>query len=280
MARRLGKPLVLFTQSVGRFRDPALRSQLRNALAYASLILVRDPESRDNLLELGLSGGRIHRVADAAFALADLQALAPASKRSFPQHGARVAVSVREWRHFRTTTRDAGMARYSEAVAALARHLVSKGHEVTFVSTCQGVPEYWTDDSAVAKRILEEGRIALGERVAVDTRFHTPSELSAQLGSFDAVVATRMHAAILALSAGTPVLAIDYEDKARRLFGQLGVPEWSVDIDSASPALFCRAWDLFASEVDARRAGLFREVTAQANDARRSASHLRSAIAG
>jgi colanic acid/amylovoran biosynthesis protein len=279
MAMRLGKPLVLFTQSLGAFRDPVSRAELKEVLEYASLILVREQESLDNLRALGVSTERTRVVADAAFALADLPALARARERTFPERGARIAVSVREWPYFKTKTQVAGMADYSEAVAALVRHLVSKGHRVTFLSTCQGVPEYWTDDSATAKRILE-GRVALGEQVAVDSRFRTPTELIAELGTFDAVVATRMHAGILALSAGTPVLAIDYEDKARRLFGQLGVPDWSVDIESASPSLLCQAWDTFASGVDARRAALFEAVTAKAKDARTTAGLLRSAIAG
>ena len=114
----------------------------------------------------------------------------------------------------------------------------------------------------------------------MDSRFRTPTELIAELGTFDAVVATRMHAGILALSAGTPVLAIDYEDKARRLFGQLGVPDWSVDIESAGPSLLCRTWDTFASEVDTRRDALFQAVTAKAKDARTTAGLLRSAIDG
>ena len=280
MARRLGKPLVLFTQSLGRFRDPVSRSELKETLEYARLILVREPESLDNLHALGISTERTRVVADAAFALADLPALASARERTFPERGARIAVSVREWPYFKTKTRVAGMADYSEAVAALVRHLVSKGHRVTFLSTCQGVPEYWTDDSATAKRILSEGRVALGEQVAVDSQSRTPNELIAELGAFDAVVATRMHAGILALSAGTPVLAIDYEDKARRLFGQLGVPDWSVDIESASPSLLCRTWETFASGVDARRAALLRAVTALAKDARTTAGLLRSAIVG
>jgi hypothetical protein len=85
---------------------------------------------------------------------------------------------------------------------------------------------------------------------------------------------------ILALSAGTPVLAIDYEDKARRLFGQLGVPGWSVDIESASSSLLCRTWDAFASGVDARRAALLRAMTALAKNARTTAGLLRSALVG
>ncbi len=280
MAQRLGKPLVLFTQSLGPFRDPISRSELKKTLDHARLILVRDAESLDNLRAAGISTERTRVVADAAFALADLSTLARARERVFPQRGARIAVSVRDWPYFKTKSRVAGMADYSEAVAALVRHVVSKGHRVTFLSTCQGVPEYWTDDSATAKRILRDARIELGVQVDVDSQCRTPTELLTELEAFDAVVATRMHAGILALSAGTPVVAIDYEDKARRLFSQLGVPDWSVDIEAISPGPLCRTWDTFESEVDARRDALLRAVTVQVKDSRTAAGLLRSVIVG
>jgi colanic acid/amylovoran biosynthesis protein WcaK/AmsJ len=278
LARRLAKPLVLFTQSIGPFRDSSLRRRLAAALRDARLVLVRDNESRESALDLGLSRESVYVVADAAFALGDIGRLSGVRERRLPLQGAKIAISVREWPYFHTKTRDAGMRDYSAAVGMLVGHLLAKGHEVTFLSTCQGVPEYWTDDSVTARRILAAAG-GVRDRVAVDSAFHTPTELLTKLGTFDAVVATRMHAAILALSAGTPVLAIDYEDKARRLFGNLGVPDWSVDIESVSPSVLCQAWDAFAERVDARRSTLIDAVSVQMLDARRAADLLRRTVA-
>src|SRR3546814_6657409 len=59
-------------------------------------------------------------------------------------------------------------------------------------------------------------------RVRVDDRFHTPEALRDRYAGYDMVVATRMHAAILALCAGTPVMPLAYEFKTAELFGRLG----------------------------------------------------------
>ncbi|MGF2075985.1 hypothetical protein, partial [Enterococcus casseliflavus] len=71
-----------------------------------------------------------------------------------------------------------------------------------------------------------------------------------------------------------------YEEKARRLFSQLGVSDWSVDIEAVSPGLLCGTWDTFESEVDVRRDALLRAVTVQVKDSRTAAGLLRSVIVG
>jgi colanic acid/amylovoran biosynthesis protein len=43
-----------------------------------------------------------------------------------------------------------------------------------------------------------------------------------------------MHAAILALCAGTPVVPISYEFKTKELFGSLGLPELVIDIEEVT----------------------------------------------
>jgi len=68
-------------------------------------------------------------------------------------------------------------------------------------------------------------------RVRVDRAFHGPDALAEAYAAFDMVLATRMHAAILALTAGTPVLPIAYEFKTTELFEALGLGDYVVSID-------------------------------------------------
>jgi polysaccharide pyruvyl transferase WcaK-like protein len=56
------------------------------------------------------------------------------------------------------------------------------------------------------------------------------------LKEFDLVVSTRLHLAILALCAGVPCAAIDYESKAREVFRRLGVERWVIDYEDIDPA--------------------------------------------
>jgi colanic acid/amylovoran biosynthesis protein len=225
VALAMRKPVVLYTQSLGPFRRPENRRAVRSVLRRADLVLLRDDRSRAHLAEIGVDGDRVRVVADAAFALAPPAPHAPAP-------GMRVAVSVRAW-PFAAGDVAGANDRYSAAIAALVERLVrAHGAQVTFLSTCQGVPEYWYDDSQVAQEIADGLPPDVSAAVRVDRDFHAPADLVERLGAFDLVVATRMHMAILALVAGAPVLPLAYEFKTRELFERLGLAEWVRDFEA------------------------------------------------
>jgi colanic acid/amylovoran biosynthesis protein len=243
----LGRPLVLFTQSLGPFDGLRQRRLLRFALRRARLILVRDERSVGHLRALGIAAN-VRVAADAAFALARDP---PAARRPDRlKHAPNVAISVRDWPHFGRGAA-AGMDGYCAAMATFAAELARwRGAQVTFVSTCQGIPEYWTDDSAVAERIAALVPADVRGRIRVDREFRTPARLIERFAGFDAVVATRMHAAILALCAGTPVLAVAYEFKTRQLFARLGLDEFTLDVETLTGDRLIDAWERFEAALE------------------------------
>jgi colanic acid/amylovoran biosynthesis protein len=234
----LGRPFVLFTQSLGPF--PRHQRALRFVLRRARRILVRDQRSRANLLRLGVPHDRIFECADAAFALSGTAACRQ-TEEPVPNRRLRVAVSVRNWPHFQGDSADA-MDRYLDAVADTVTMLIER-HDalVVFLSTCQGVGEYWTDDSAIAEKVIERLPPDLRKFMFVDCGFHTPNMLIEALGGYDLVIATRMHVAILAMCVGVPVLPIAYEFKTVELFTRLGLDEHVQHIESVSSPELCRA---------------------------------------
>lgn len=263
----LGRPLILFTQSLGPFDGLRQRWLLRFVLRRARLILVRDERSVGHLRALGIAAN-VRVAADAAFALASA---APArGRRGGPDRLApapRIAVSVRDWPHFRDGAA-AGMERYRAAVAAFVTELVQRcGAEVTFLSTCQGIPDYWTDDSAVAERIAALVPAELRARIVIDRAFRTPARLIDAFAGFDMVVATRMHAAILALAAGTPVLAIAYEFKTRQLFARLGLDDFTLDAETLTGDGLIDAWARFAAALPRLEATLWPAVARERQSA-------------
>jgi colanic acid/amylovoran biosynthesis protein len=130
---------------------------------------------------------------------------------------------------------------------------------VTFLSTCQGVPEYWTDDSRFAAQLVAE--LLPGEpNIHVDTSFRTPEQLAEALRGFDVAIATRMHFAILALAVATPVVAIAYEFKSRELLRAMGREAWAFDIEEVSSEGLLRATREALAGGDALRAGIAAQV--------------------
>ncbi len=279
MVRRLGLPYALMTQSMGPFRKPRVRAALRRLLSGARLVLLRDEASRRHVENLDVDV-RAEVSADAAFALADGALLRQAQAAAWPaDRPPRVAVSVREWPYFETTSAERGMAHYEASIAAAVTHLVREHNaEVTFLSTCQGIDGYRYDDSAVASRIAGTLTEAVRANVTVARDYHRPEALLELLAAFDLVIATRMHVAILALSAGTPVLPIAYEFKTRVLSERLGLGAWVQDIEAIRPEALVAAVGGLVEHLPSLRATLFERVEAERDRAMQSGERLREAI--
>lgn len=279
LACSFSTPLVFFTQSLGPFRRSDNRAAMRHLFERATLVLLRDERSREHLLEIGIPAAPLHVHGDCAFALGADSGLQRLRSGRLPARGARVSISVRDWTHFPTSGAEEGMRRYRTAVAGAVDYLVKeRGAQVTFVSTCQGIPEYWTNDARTAREIVRLLPADIRPRVEVDDGFHRTEELIALLGESDLVIATRMHAAILALAGGTPVLPIAYESKTIEMFNALSFGDFVLameDITAESAVEACRR---VFDELDSRRAALADGVIEQRRSAWSVVDRLRGLV--
>jgi colanic acid/amylovoran biosynthesis protein len=279
LANALNRPLILFTQSLGPFRSRKNRALIQRALEPARLILLRDERSLEHLREAGLDTARCAVRADSVFGLGDRERVASSADVRLPARGLRVAISVRDWSKFRSESAESGMRRYTTAVAALCQELVDeRGASITFISTCQGIPEYEQHDDRVARSLVESLPVRYHEHIRVDSAFHEPRALLARLAEFDLVVSTRMHVAILALIAGRPVLPIAYEFKTKELFSRLGFPGWVADIDSLDKESLSATFRSLSTEIDAARPALARGVVSCIDDARSAGALVERAL--
>ena len=284
VAQALGKPTFLFTQSMGPFTRPKSQEKMRRIVAGITGVFLRDERSRGHLTAIGADAGKLSVHADLAFALATPERARPAgtsaaaspSASSNPPR-ARVAISVRSWSHFKKGSGGDAGDRYRRAVADCARTLARGGTEVTFLSTCQGVPEYWTDDSRYASALVAD-LLPNEPNVRVDTRFRTPEQLAEELRTYDVAIATRMHFAILALCVATPVVAIAYEFKSRELLRAMGREAWAFDIEDVTGEGLVKATHEALAGGDALRSEITQQVQAYRDDAIGPARRIAAAL--
>ena len=155
----LAKPLIFFTQSLGPYQKQSNIQSLKPIMEKSLLILLRDEKSHGHLdVVLSNNKSHCHVVADSVFALAEIEKIQGIIDGTYAlsQDIKKVAISVREWPHFKTCSKEDGMARYKAAIAALVTKLVrERGMDITFLSTCQGLPNYRYDDSQVAQEIYD-----------------------------------------------------------------------------------------------------------------------------
>jgi colanic acid/amylovoran biosynthesis protein len=226
------------------------------------LILLRDQQSKASILDLGVENQNIYTTADAAFALANPDALkkaqnVSASLPSSPQ----IAISVRDWKHFKSLDPKTGREKYLQAICDASSHLIREyGAKITFLSTCQGIPEYWTDDSKVAIEIVGKLPFEYRDFVKINREFHSPESLSMQLPEFDFVISTRLHMAILSMGVGVPVLPIAYEFKTKELFSKLGYGYLVQDIEEISSDSLIHTVNSFISSINEIRENIMPQI--------------------
>lgn len=228
-AQVLGRPVVVFAQSIGPLVRFASRTQARQVLNRCAAVALRDEWSHQHLVELGVDPALLCVTADAAFLWRDLD------PNLFRGRGRRVdtpkliGMCFRPW-PMRDT---AAHGRLANKAAALAEHVLASDPDrrLRFLSTCQGVPGY-KDDSLFAQRIVALLPAKLAKRCEVDGVRHAPREMVRQLSSCDAVIAMRLHTCILAMLGGTPAMGVGYERKTAETFDQMGFEDFQVDADA------------------------------------------------
>ncbi|THK39412.1 colanic acid biosynthesis glycosyl transferase [Ensifer sp. MPMI2T] len=279
LGEMLGKRTIFFTQSLGPFAKPYNLRMLPPIFARSPLILLRDARSRDHILGLVDDPSKCHVVADSVFALADVERIKALLMIGRPAPTGRVGISVRHWHYVKGG--DGGMGRYIDSVREMATKLVrDHGKKVTFISTCQGVPEYAHDDSKTANLIVSGLAPEIAEHVNVDASFHTPEQLMAIAKGLDLVVATRMHMMIMSLCTGTPVLPIAYEFKTKEVAKRVGVDDVLLDIDTVTPEEASGKLDRFVGELDLYREVSLKAVLEEHASAMSAADLLRPVIEG
>ena len=208
------KPVILYTQSFEPVRKLRNRAIMRSVLGPAGIVLVRGDPSRRIACDLGAPESRVTSLPDVVFRFG--QAARPRPARTEPL----IFISVRHWPY--TSGGALAQERYRVELAKLCVQMVRAwSAKIVFISTCQGVPEYGLNDSAEAAEILALLDEATKKNVSVDHDFHRPEELMGILGTGDAIVATRLHACILALCAGVPTIPVSYERKTEEVFGRI-----------------------------------------------------------
>jgi colanic acid/amylovoran biosynthesis protein len=223
-----GTPVLVLGHTLGPFtRRPAQRLA-RRALGAASRIVVREARSVALARELGLAA---EEAPDMAFAIVPqpsvavdrmLAALPAAPRRT-------LVLSARQHPTLGAAEND----RLVQVFAATARGLVADGtvDAVAVVPHTVG-PTPIEDDRPISRQLL---RALGGVPACLVDEDVSPAELSAFYGSVAAVVAVRLHAAILAVNAGTPTFAVAYlTAKTHGVMTQVGLPDAVGDFEAVT----------------------------------------------
>ena len=209
LAKRLGVPFVLFSQSFGPLPSRLSRWWMRMLVNHSHGAWCRESLSYDVLKNLRLNESKLKVVPDAAFGISSshnsnldqlpLQGLAP---------GSYVAMSIRSLvpSGFSEEAESAYLQAFREAIEWLS---VECNIHVLLVAHTIG-PIADEDDRITTRAVYDQLNPKALNNVTVCDLDLSPQQLCTLYGNAKAVVATRFHAVVLTLCGGTPVIAIPY----------------------------------------------------------------------
>jgi polysaccharide pyruvyl transferase CsaB len=243
LARLAAKPVLMANVGIGPVESAPGRLLVRAILRLVWLISVRDEGSYRFAMSAGCSPHKLRLVPDAVW-VRDPNSLGgqPVFESRVQDPPLRIAVNLNkdvdvadEWDGF-----------LDRLVVALSE--VADARRVEF----HALPMQSGFKSGTDLEVLQ----AVLGRLDTPARIHAPAdhqEVAAIMAGCDLVVGERLHAIILSVVLGCPVVALPYDVKVRELVTQLGIGERSFDVSgdldpSALTAAILRAVDDAGSE--------------------------------
>ena len=265
IARVMGKKVMCYAVGAGPISSKAGKILSGWLINQADLVSVRDPVSREILLELGVKGEKVVVTADAAFTLGSVPA--ERADEILCAEGVRrgasplIALCLRRWFCFRSAFwpqagrgggRAGGESEKAKAVKAMFKefcdYLVRKyDADIVLVPMRRSATgaDPGQDDDRYSREVME--MVEKKQKVTLLRGDYTPRELKGILAAMDLVVSVRLHPLILAASSGVPVMGIPFtRSKGEGFFGHLGLDADYIYIDEIDlhslAEMFDRAW--------------------------------------
>jgi polysaccharide pyruvyl transferase CsaB len=198
LAKFLGKPVIFYAQGIGPINHAFSKYLMRLVANQVNLISLRDEDSRQYLLNLGVTRAPLIVTADPVFSLE------PEDQDKLEMSGLlqelgvtgqpKVGVSVRQW---------PALEGHQSELARMLDGLAQKGFHIIFI------PMAYPEDIAASRKVID-----LMQEPAVLVNRHLKSqEHLAFIANLDLLIGMRLHALIFAASRGVPFAGISYDPK-------------------------------------------------------------------
>ena len=220
--KRSGRKVAVAGVSIGPLHHAASRSRLGEVLNQVDAFIVRDRPSAELAVECGVDPDRVQVTADLVFLLeaAQKEQALEALAREGVEDSGRPMIGLCLY------------GRASEAngldpmLVSFCRWLIAEYDCSILLVPMQTSTEF--DDRPFARRFAKQ--LGKSERIHALQGPYSPAVTMAIMNQCEAIVAMRLHGAILAINNGTPLLGLNYMPKVERLFHEIGQPEWQIPV--------------------------------------------------
>lgn len=257
VAKFIGKPVIVFPNSVGPFRTWVGRFLSRLALNSCECVLVREPISYEIVNSLGIGSRKI--------LTSDTALLFKTMKETISENFSHPAMGVCP-----------GIYRYSLSDEQVRNYILDHAKALDVAIERYGFnvflsPHYVShleyDDSEICKLILNEMRNKNRAKIIVANGVE---EFKSLLDHMDMIITSKMHPGVMGVSGYVPTLFIAYDHKQTGLFKQLGMEDYIIPITETSCERMLAKIDLIWKEREKIAASLQTRIPVVQADIRKS----------
>lgn len=212
-ARLLNKPYCLLPQTIGPFKDDKIRQQAVKSIEKATLVMTRDKQSLEYVLEIAPAQKNVREYIDVAFYM-------PYKKMFFSKDFVHVGLNISSllWHGGYTQDNQFGLKDdYQKVVRSLIEYFLSLPNVMLhLIAHVVGAERHVENDYAISYDLwMKYGR---NPRLVLAPLALTPIDVKGYIAGMDFFMGARMHATIAAFSAGVPVVPMAYSRKFNGLF--------------------------------------------------------------
>lgn len=255
LATLLDKPLMLYAVGVGPLFTQTAKYFTKIVFQEADEITVRDIESKQTLIELGIDEDQVKVTADPVFSnqmdvLSSYSSLIEIDTKCLERKPV-LGVVLRSWQ----VKQSDKQSWESEVAQALDRFIEEKGGSVLFIPFFLQKEDVHDVETV---RKVQQGMKNSASTMIISENV-TPAEKLRYLKESDFVLGMRLHSIIFAVKYGIPAVSIAYDPKVNSLMAAIGKSDLNLELGKAdAESIVSKLFKVYDSRESIRKD--FREI--------------------
>ena len=192
------RPVMLYAQGIGPVTGTLAKNLVKTVLQHVDVIGVRDEDSQETLVRMGVTRPPVHVTADAVLSVpvpAPARGVEILAAKGVSAAEKKVAVAFRDWQSMKNHK--------GELARAVDRLTAKEKCRIIFI------PMQYPADVGAAKEIAS---LMAEDAIVLEEAYNT-EEFMSLMGAVDLVIANRLHALVFAAVMNTPMTAVSYDPK-------------------------------------------------------------------
>ncbi|WHY22482.1 polysaccharide pyruvyl transferase CsaB [Paenibacillus sp. G2S3] len=200
LAQWMGRPTFIYAQGIGPVNRKLFHPLIKSVFRKCTYISVRDEQSRELLLSMGLEQKNVEVVPDPVMGLSlpEDADVATQSSESLPVIG----ISVRYWEQDR------------KELDSLAQGLIKANREAPL--HLRFLPFHTPSDNEASRYLMDKLKGSINEhggQVSICEDAIHPQQMLREVGQCDVLIGMRLHSLIYAAGRRVPLIGISYDPK-------------------------------------------------------------------